>query len=94
MESLDESDEGYDSLKDEISSASSYNPNKGRLDMSLRTSLSLQSFGTKCYVEGRQSQADNSNSFSPPPSLSVLTTMGHANSGRFFILNGNQVLEF
>ncbi|XP_078432079.1 immunoglobulin isoform X2 [Wolffia australiana] len=61
FESVDQSDEGYDSSKDETSSVSSFYPNRGRLDMALRTSLSLQSFSSRSYTEGRHCQAESSN---------------------------------
>ncbi|CAA7402941.1 unnamed protein product [Spirodela intermedia] len=81
IETLDEFEEGYDSSRDEISSVSSFNPNKGRLDSALRTSLSLQSFGSRPYAEGLHSEAENSNLRSYPalPRLSVVTTTDDAN---------------
>lgn len=95
-ETLDEFEEGYDSSKDEISSVSSYNPNKGRLDLALRTSLSLQSFGSRAYAEGLRSEAENSNlrSYSTLPRLSVVTSTDDANIGKRFFRRQNQLLWF
>ncbi|ONK70164.1 uncharacterized protein A4U43_C05F30930 [Asparagus officinalis] len=39
----DECEEGYDSLRDEVSSVSSYNPTRENIDLAFRKSLSLQS---------------------------------------------------
>ncbi|KAG1326795.1 hypothetical protein COCNU_01G007290 [Cocos nucifera] len=46
-ENLDGFEEGYDSSRDEVSSVSSYGPTKGNADLTLRSSLSLQSIASR-----------------------------------------------
>ncbi|XP_039118221.1 uncharacterized protein LOC120254145 [Dioscorea cayenensis subsp. rotundata] len=76
-------EEGYDSSRDEISSVSSYNPTKGNLDLSFRSSLSLQSMATKAsnnealYSQG----ARTSSSYIPISQLLVAEVIDDPGAG-------------
>ncbi|KAJ0987099.1 hypothetical protein J5N97_005455 [Dioscorea zingiberensis] len=77
-------EEGYDSSRDEISSVSSYNPTKGNLDLSFRSSLSLQSMTTRVSNNGevQYSQgARTSSSYMPISQLLVAEVVDDPGGG-------------
>lgn len=66
-ETNDEVEEGYDSSRDEISSVSSYNPNKNNITKAFGSSLSLQSSTSRSSMKERNSLSNNMS----PPQLAV-----------------------
>ncbi|XP_047327803.1 uncharacterized protein LOC124931394 isoform X2 [Impatiens glandulifera] len=66
-ETNDEVEEGYESSRDEISSVSSYNPNKNNITKAFGSSLSLQSSASRSSMKERNSISNNMS----PPQLAV-----------------------
>lgn len=81
-ENIDVVEEGYDSSKDEISSISSYNPNRGNTDLPYRT-LSLQSIASRLSNNDfHQLQSDRTvPSYVPLTQLSVAEVMDDSGAG-------------
>lgn len=87
-ENIDVVEEGYDSSKDEISSISSYNPNRGNTDLPYRT-LSLQSIASRLSNNDfHQLQSDRTvPSYVPLTQLSVAEVMDDSGAGVFSLQN-------
>ncbi|KAJ6841436.1 uncharacterized protein M6B38_306115 [Iris pallida] len=80
----DELEEGYDSSRDEVSSVSSFNPARRSADMSLKSSLSLQSMVTRASNSESQYPQGDSTSFPtyiPLSQLSVAETIDNQSEG-------------
>ncbi|KAG6485908.1 hypothetical protein ZIOFF_054475 [Zingiber officinale] len=81
-ENIDVVEEGYDSSKDEVSSISSYNPNRGNTDLPYRT-LSLQSTASRLSNNDfHQLQSERTvRSYVPLTQLSVAEVMDDSGEG-------------
>ncbi|XP_042428296.1 uncharacterized protein LOC122015462 [Zingiber officinale] len=81
-ENIDVVEEGYDSSKDEVSSISSYNPNRGNTDLPYRT-LSLQSTASRLSNNDfHQLQSERTvPSYVPLTQLSVAEVMDDSGEG-------------